>query len=95
MEQVITGSDLLLVLHGGIDVTGGTAVMKYRKPGETLDGELAVEILDAAQASCRAAITATVHDVPGIWRTWLKTTDAEGKIGYGRAFRFRSLRPGS
>ena len=95
METVTTGTHLSLALHGRDDITGGSAALLYRKPGATAAAELAVEIVDPAQASCLAQITSAIHDVPGIWRTWLKTTNAEGRVGYGRTYRFRSVQPGS
>ena len=95
METVTTGTHLSLTLHGRDDVTGGSAVLQYRKPGATADAELSVTVLDAAQASCLAEITSAIHDAPGIWKTWLKTINALGQEGFGKVYRFRSMRPGS
>ncbi len=95
METIVTGSHLRLTLHGRIDITGGSAVMQYRKPGAAADAELAVDVLDPLQASCQALFVPSVHNAPGVWKTWLKTTTAEDQIGYGKTYRFRSIRPGT
>ncbi len=95
MEQVITGSHVSLTLHGRIDITGGSAVMQYRKPGASADAELTVDVLDPPQASCQALLTPAIHDAPGIWRAWVKTTTAGEQVGYGKTYRFRSVRPGN
>lgn len=97
MDTVTVGQHFHLTLHGRQDITGGSALMLYRKPGASANAEIEVEVLDPVQASCRALFTPALNKLPhGIWKAWLKLIFSDGKIGYSvRPFRFRTVVPGT
>jgi hypothetical protein len=89
MGKIYVGANFKLNLLGSVDIAGGTAVIQYLKPGETVAAEVPATILDVPTCLGQGAFTPAINDTPGMWRFWLKPTFADASVAFGETFRLR------
>lgn len=86
MGKVYIGQDFRLTLTGGIDITGGSAKMRYLKPGTSAYTEVAVTIQTPATATCYHDFAPADVDAVGTWKFWLWLTTSDAKVYPGETF---------
>lgn len=86
MGKVYIGQDFRLTLTGGIDITGGSAKMRYLKPGASAYTEVDVSIQTPATATCYHDFAPADVDMAGQWKFWLRLTASDAKVYPGEPF---------
>ena len=88
-------SALTIQLTAGIDITGATAKIKYRKPSGA-EGEWPGDIIDATNGVIQYDVqNADDVDEAGLWILWSYAVFATGKIAPGEPFKMYVYREGA
>jgi len=88
MGKVYIGqTKLKLEVFLNTDITGATAILKYKKPNNTT-GNFPLTITNATTGTAEyEAQNATDFDVVGTWVFWAYVTYGDGKIASGEPFK--------
>ena len=95
MGKIYKGQDYRFTLTGGIDITGGSAKIQYKKPGSDVVNEKIATISNPLVAECYYDFVPADNDTSGPLIFWLKLTMADNKIYFGEPFRLGIYEPGS
>ena len=75
----VAGQSLRVSAVLGVDLSGGSAVVKY-KPPSTTAGSIAATIDDAASGAIHADIPAATLSAAGEWTLWASATLSSGDV---------------
>lgn len=96
MGKIYVGQTALtLTATVGQDVTGGTCLIKYKKPDGTY-GSFAATIVTASTGVIRYVVQ-SVNDIAqvGYWVFWGYVTFSDGTVASGEAYRIKVYPEGS
>jgi len=95
MAKLYIGNDFDIQLTLGQDMTGGTAAIRYKKPGSTVVSSKVATVSDYSTGVCTIAIAKAEHTTKGAWVAWLKVTFADGDETEGDPITFTSYEGGN
>jgi hypothetical protein len=93
MRKIYVDNDFTLTLYGNLDISGGSASIRYEKPDGTT-GEKPATVVDVVTAECSADFTAVENDVPGTWKFWLHIMLSDLTVHDGKTFKYLMRRAG-
>jgi len=99
MDKVVLGSDFKLTLIGGIDLGGGSALIKFGKRSAIQRGiysSLPATVEDQPTCTCSREFVPADIDTTGIWSFWLQVITGAGKTYISvEPYLLRIVRPGT